>query len=117
MAKKPNAYAAIIDRIFAGNFKKGMTEFEFAREDIAAAAVALKLEVPKNLGDVIYTFRYRNRLPEGILATQPKDRHWLILGAGDARYRFRLSNLAHIKPTPGLLVRKNPDATPEIIIR
>src|SRR5262249_6472785 len=42
---------------------------------------------------------------------------WLILGAGDARYRFRLSNLAYIYPTKGLMVRKVPDATPEIIVR
>ena len=41
--------------------------------------------------------------------------HWLILGAGDAVYRFRLSKLSHVMPTNGLLVRKIPDATPEII--
>lgn len=53
----------------------------------------------QNLGDIIYTFRYRQDLPTTILETQPKDRGWLILGDGDARYRFR----------------KISDATPEII--
>jgi hypothetical protein len=41
----------------------------------------------------------------------------LILGAGAARYRFRLSRMAYVRPTNGLLVRKIPDATPEIISR
>ncbi len=77
--------------------------------------MALKIKRPKNLGDVIYTFRYRRPLPEYILRTQPPDRAWLILGDGDARYRFRLNKLTHIRPTNGLLVRKIPDATPEII--
>jgi len=77
----------------------------------------LQIQVPKNLGDVIYTFRYRKDLPKSIIATQPANRGWLILGDGDARYRFRLNKLTHIRPTNGLLVRKIPDATPEIITR
>ena len=109
-----NRYQAIIIDIFQRNYQGG-DQFEFEREDIAAAAHRLDIKPPKNLGDVIYTFRYRKSLPEPILDTQPEDRHWLILGAGDARYRFRLSKLATIVPTKGMLVRKIPDATPEII--
>jgi hypothetical protein len=44
----------------------------------------LNIPRPKNLGDVIYTFRYRQSLPQSILETQPKDRAWLILGDGGA---------------------------------
>lgn len=117
MAKEPAAYHSIIEKIFFDHFRRGKSDFAFEREEIADAARALKVKHPKNLGDVVYTFRYRRSLPERILATQPKGKYWLILGAGDARYRFRLSNLAHIKPTQGLLVRKIPDATPEIIAR
>ncbi len=109
-----NRYQAIIIDIFQ-RFHKGGEEFEFDREEIAAAAHRLDIKPPKNLGDVIYTFRYRMTLPEPILDTQPEDRQWLILGAGDARYRFRLSKLVTIVPTKGMLVRKIPDATPEII--
>lgn len=109
-----NRYQAIIIDIFQRNHEGG-EEFEFGREEIAEAAHRLNIEPPKNLGDVIYTFRYRKSLPEPILDTQPEDRYWLILGAGDARYRFRLSKLATIVPTKGMLVRKIPDATPEII--
>jgi hypothetical protein len=36
---------------------------------------------------------------------------------GGCGYRFRLNKLTHIRPTNGLLVRKIPDATPEIIAR
>jgi hypothetical protein len=56
-------------------------------------------------------------LPKFIRDTQPKQLGWLILGHGDAKYRFRLNKLTHIRPTQGLLVRKIPDATPEIIVR
>lgn len=115
--KKTAAYDVIIEKIFFDHFKKGSTDFEFERGEIAVAATELGVKFPKNLGDVIYTFRYRKKLPASILTAQPKDKHWLILGAGAARYRFRLANLAYIEPTKGLLVRKIPDATPEIITR
>lgn len=111
---KWNRYEAIILDIFE-RFYDGGDEFAFEREEIARAAERLGIAPPKNLGDVIYTFRYRRPLPQPILDAQPEGRYWLILGAGDARYRFRLSKLAAVVPTPGLMVRKIPDATPEII--
>ena len=110
-------YVRIIESIFRRYWKRGRTEFVFERDDLERACEELKIQRPKNLGDVIYTFRYRRSLPPSILATQPADRGWLILGDGDARYRFRLNRLTHIRPTNGLLVRKIPDATPEIISR
>lgn len=117
LRKTVNAYSQIIAEIFARNFKPGMTSFDFDREDIGTVAEELGLSRPKNLGDVVYTFRYRRQLPKAILDTQPAGSYWLILGAGDARYRFRLSGLCYIEPRPGLLIRKIPDATPEIITR
>jgi hypothetical protein len=108
-------YVQIIETIFHRYWKKGKTEFAFERSELERVCGELKIKPPKNLGDVIYTFRYRKALPKSILATQPSDRGWLILGDGDARYRFRLNKLTHIRPTNGLLVRKIPDATPEII--
>jgi hypothetical protein len=113
--KKAKVYAAIIEDIFFKFYKTGKKEFEFDRNEIEKSALALGFERPKNLGDIIYTFRYRRMLPKPVLDTQPDGLHWLILGAGDARYRFRLSNLLHIEPTKGLLVRKIPDSTPQII--
>lgn len=110
-----STYAAIIAQIFRRRYRKGAEEFVFDRDEIEEAASSAGVKKPKNLGDVVYSFRYRRALPHSILKTQPKDRSWLILGAGDAKYRFRLAKLAHIKPTVGLMVRKIPDATPEII--
>jgi len=115
LGKAAARYAQIVEAIFRRYWKKGKTEFVFERGEIEEVCKELKIERPKNLGDVIYTFRYRRALPKSILQTQPKDRGWLILGDGDARYRFRLNKLTHIRPTNGLLVRKIPDATPEII--
>ena len=107
-------YRKIVVDIFKRH-RKGGEEFEFGREEIVTSARRCGIDPPKNLGDLIYTFRYRQPLPQEILDTQPSGMHWLILGAGTARYRFRLSKLAHIVPTQGMLVRKLPDATPEII--
>lgn len=115
---KPKAiarYTAIILDIFKRFYRDGSLEFEFDRDEIEKSVEILKIKKPKNLGDVIYTFRYRKKLPNEILATQPEGKHWLILGAGDARYRFRLSDLAYIYPTKGMMVRKIPDSTPELI--
>jgi hypothetical protein len=108
-------YVQIIEAVFHLYWRKGLTEFAFERGELERVCDELKINPPKNLGDVIYTFRYRKALPKSITATQPHDRAWLILGDGDAKYRFRLNKLTHIKPTNGLLVRKIPDATPEII--
>lgn len=113
--KTPSRYERLIEKIFFDHYKKGAEEFEFDRSELIDAAQALKFDTVKNVGDVVYTYRYRKELPAKILATQPRAKYWLILGAGDARYRFRLSRLAYVHPTPGLLVRKVPDATPEII--
>lgn len=61
MAKEPAAYVAIIEKIFFDHYKKGRADFEFDREEIADAATALEVTFPKNLGDVVYTFRYRKK--------------------------------------------------------
>ena len=100
-------YRTIIIDIFERHYRGG--------DEIATSAHRRKIAPPRNLGDVIYAFRYRHRLPPPILDTRPPGRHWLILGTGDARYRFRLSRLASIAPTARMLARKIPDATPEIV--
>ncbi|MEI4507083.1 endonuclease [Sphingopyxis sp. CCNWLW253] len=113
--KRTAAYKSIILDIFQRFYNNGDTEFEFHRDDIAVAVERTGVKSPKNPGDVIYAFRHRTALPKPILDTQPDGLYWLILGAGDAQYRFRLSRLSHLVPTPGLMIRKIPDATPGII--
>lgn len=112
---KPNRYQVIISRIFSDHYSRGITEFEFARDEIVTIASDLGIKLPKNLGDVIYAMRYRTELPQGILDTATGDYEWIIEGAGRARYRFKLVRLNRIVPREELLTIKVPDATPEII--
>jgi len=112
---KLNRYEALISRIFHDHYKKGMTNFEFERDELSSNAKKLNIKLPKNLGDVIYSVRYRTSLPEDILKTAPSGREWIIEPAGRSRYRFKLAKVSRIIPNSELLAIKIPDATPEII--
>jgi hypothetical protein len=112
---QPNRYKAIIEQIFLTHWRKGITEFEFARAEIKEQAQKLGIVLPDNIGDVPYTFRYRAVLPPAIVATQPKDQEWIIEGAGRSRYRFKLVSATRIKPRTDLAQIRIPDSTPEII--
>ena len=92
-----------------------MTEFEFERSELNSNAKKLNIELPDNLGDVIYSFRYRASLPNDIVKTAKAGKEWIIEPAGRARYRFKLARVSRIIPNPELLAIKIPDATPEII--
>src|SRR5262245_33258972 len=83
-------YKKLIDKIFFRSYKPGVTEISFDREDLPRAAKELNVALPKNLGDVVYSIRYRTAMPATILATQPKGKQWVIEGAGHARYVFKL---------------------------
>jgi len=112
---KPNRYQALISRIFQDHFKKGMTEFEFERSELNDNAKKLNIKLPDNLGDVIYSFRYRAALPVDIIKTATSGKEWIIEPAGRSRYRFKLARVSRIIPNDELLAIKIPDATPEII--
>jgi hypothetical protein len=56
-----NRYQVLILTIFRNHHKKGVTEFEFPRTEIETVAKELDIVLPKNLGDLIYSFRYRRR--------------------------------------------------------
>lgn len=113
--KQPNRYQALIESIFFRHYQKGTSVVSFGREELVSTAETLKIKLPSNLGDVLYSFRYRNPLPKKVLATQPDGQEWLIEGAGRAKYEFRLVPINRIKPNPNLVTTKIPDATPEII--
>jgi hypothetical protein len=108
-------YDAIISRIFDNHYRKGSTGFEFDRKELATAAKALGLDNPKNLGDPIYSFRYRKPLPARIRAAAAGGLEWTIEPAGRAKYRFRLSRAIRILPRADLIVIKIPDSTPDIV--
>jgi hypothetical protein len=112
---KPNRYQALISRIFHDHYKSGRGEFEFEREELRSNAKKLGIKLPDNLGDVIYSFRYRTSLPADILKTALSGKEWIIEPAGRSRYRFKLARVSRIIPNTELLAIKIPDATPEII--
>jgi len=67
--KKPNRYQSLIADIFTKGYVKGKTVVAFSRDQLVETAARLAIPVPKNLGDILYSFRYRNPLPAEILAT------------------------------------------------
>ncbi len=118
MVKPPenqNRYKALIERIFLDRFHSDARELPFARNDLETTAATLGLDLPKNLGDVVYSLRYRTPMPDAVLATQPEGMEWIIEGMGRALYAFRLVPINRIVPNPDLVTVKIPDATPEIV--
>lgn len=116
MAKDDAArYDRLIAEIFRRHYKKGVSRFEFDRREIEDVASALGVKLPKNLGDVLYSYRFRKPLPASILATEPPGKSWRINLAGQARYRFQLGGCDRIEPRQNQLRIKIPDSTPEIV--
>jgi len=112
---KRNIYSQIIEKIFLSYYKKGIENIEFERSDIEKFANRLKISIPKNLGDLIYSFRYRASLPEKIQKKSPKGKTWIIRPAGRAKYKFALIDDNPIVPNSNLAETKIPDATPGIV--
>jgi hypothetical protein len=112
-----NRYQALVKDIFTRRYVKNATEVLFSRDDLILAAKKLNIAVPKNIGDVVYSFRYRYPLPPSILATQPAGKEWIIEGRGKAEYALCLVTINRITPNTNLVTTKIPDSTPEIIAR
>ena len=110
-------YAVLIAEIFHRHHTKGCKSFCFDREEIEQVAQDLNVRLPKNVGDILYSFRYRTSLPESILDTAPDGFEWIITGAGRAKYEFKLGRINRILPRCDLIKIKVPDATPEIVLR
>jgi hypothetical protein len=113
--RQPSRYHQLIEKIFFDRYTKNATEISWARSDLKTAATALGIVLPDNLGDVIYSMRFRTPMPAKVLATQPKGKEWIIELVGRAKYQFRLTRVNRILPNPNLAVIKIPDCTPEII--
>ncbi|MGI8435650.1 MAG: endonuclease [Chthoniobacterales bacterium] len=116
MAKEAQ-YSQIISHVFAAHYKRGAKEVVFDREEIVDAAVKLGLPRPKNIGDVVYSFRFRKAFPEAIKKTAPEGLEWILRKAGASRYRFVLSPQWSVVPDPHRSVIKVPDATPGVIAK
>lgn len=115
MAENLNRYKALIDKIFFDHYDKDASSFEFVRQELKDAALYLDIELPDNLGDVIYSFRFRTEFPNSVVATQPEGMEWVIELSGRSRYRFSLVKINRIYPREDLVTIDIPDATPELI--
>lgn len=58
----PNRYTQILARLFLSRHQEGDENVAFEREDMERTAQELGIKLPKNLGDVVYSFRYRANL-------------------------------------------------------
>ena len=74
MTNTLNRYAQIIEAVFLKYYSAGAEEVSFDRSDLIQAANALKIKTPKNIGDILYSFRYRTTLPQRIVEKAPENK-------------------------------------------
>jgi hypothetical protein len=118
MAASKNRYTQIVEKIFFNYYTEDATEVPFEREDITRVARELKIKLPKNLGDILYSFRYRSALPESIRAKAPKGQEWIIRPRGRSSYAFVATSSTTFVPAEITIAEiKIPDATPGIIAK
>ncbi|WP_374689216.1 endonuclease [Promineifilum sp.] len=115
--QKLNRYTRIIEAIFLQYYREGMEEVTFSRIDIETAAEQLGINLPKNIGDILYSFRYRAALPSSIVSTAQPGRQWIIRATGRATYAFALVKQITIEPNLSLVETKILDATPGVVKR
>jgi hypothetical protein len=114
---KDNRYSALMASIFKSKYKEGMREVEFARTEFEAFSKILEITLPLNLGDIVYSFRYRAALPESIQATAKSGECWIIRPAGKGKYKFALVADKPLAPNSMMTVTKVPDSTPGIVAK
>jgi len=105
LAAKRNRYDDLIVEIFFDHYKKGDIEFKFERDEISKVATKLDIELPKNLGDLLYYYRFRHEFPDDIKQTAGKGYEWIIELAGHGKYRFKQSKISMIIPTPEIIAK------------
>ena len=109
-------YDDIISGIFFDRYEAGATSVRFERNDLATKAHQLEIAIPKNLGDIIYTYKYRKRLPQEKINTAPESFYWRIKNVGTAQYEFVLTQGSEFVEIDTMLATiKIPDGTPSIV--
>ncbi len=74
-AKARNRYEALIETIFVRHYTQGDTVVAFRREELEETAKKLKIQLPKNLGDVIYSFGIATLCPPKYSPPNPQDKN------------------------------------------
>lgn len=110
-----NRYKLILEWIFAEKYEEGDARVDFTRDDIVRASDSIGLVLPKNLGDLIYSFRYRTEFPESITSKAPEGLVWVIKPVGRSLYCFAAVSQSQIEPTGKVNPISIPDATPGLI--
>ena len=108
-ARGPNRYTRIVSRIFEERYKPGATEVPFSREDIVDTARSLDVKLPKNLGDVLYSFRFRTELPSSITNRAPTGKVWIDSACGQRALQLLRHESRDLRAeTPGPALPKSP---------
>jgi len=113
MAKgEKSKYAEAILKIFKKHYRRGTKEVPFTREELVETTGG----AVKNIGDLVYSFRYRTPLPDEITSTVKEPAGWIIVPRGPAKYALVVHpNGGRITPDIQRQAILIPDATPEII--
>lgn len=117
MASDKRVYSRIIEQIFFSIFQPGKKELAFERKDIERVATELNIPLPKNLGDLIYSFRYRSSLPKSVQSKAGKGERWIIRPVGISRYQFVSMPDTPLLPNKIMIAIKVPDSTPGIVAK
>lgn len=117
--ERVNRYSRLIEAVFFRHYRREDPEIQFTREELEEEAEKLNIKLPKNLGDIMYSFRYRATLPDSVRNLAPKGMEWVIFPAGRGKYKFipQSSNLARILPNELLSETKIPEATPGLVLK
>lgn len=110
----PSKYETLMIHVFLERWKQDAREISFTKGDVEILNRSLDLQI-KNLPDMLYTFRYRAKMPMEIASRAPTGKIWAILPTGTATYKFVLTTDSNIVPNLNLLPIKIPDSTPEVI--
>lgn len=112
MAQNLGKYGRAILSIFRDRYRRGRREIAFTRDDLIRVTDG---EV-KNIGDLVYSFRYRAQLPEEIRRTVTEPSGWIIVPRGAAQYALVIHPRAgRVLPDDQRQAILIPDATPELI--
>lgn len=114
---KANRYSKILEILFFKHYNEKVTEIPILREDVDKVADELEIDRVKNIGDLIYTFRFRSNLPNSIISTAPEGLEWLIKLAGKGVYKMVLGKQTFFKPAESFSETKILDATPGLIMK
>ena len=115
--RKPNRYAQLLESVFFRNYVPGGRTVDFERSELEQAAADLGMELPKNLGDILYSFKFRVALPLSIQAVAPNGESWNIRNTGRSKYQFFAEREQFVEIDPLLAKVKIPDSTPGLIAR